>query len=74
MDCEQPAAALVEHPLGTIKDRHGYGGLLCRGLSLAGAEMGLSAWADNFTRVINLVGTQGLLGAIRVRRMAAQGY
>jgi hypothetical protein len=35
--------------------------------------MGLSAWAYNFTRVINLVGTQGLLVAIRVRRMAAQG-
>jgi hypothetical protein len=36
--------------------------------------MGRSAWADNFTRVINLVGIQRLLGAIRVRRMAAQGY
>ena len=73
-DAMRQRAALVEHPFGTIKDRHGYGGLLCRGLSLAGTEMGLSAWADNFTRVINLVGTQGLLGAIRVRRMAAQGY
>ena len=73
-DAMRQRAALLEHPFGTIKDRHGYGGLLCRGLSLAGAEMGLSAWADNFTRVINLVGTQGLLGAIRVRRMAAQGY
>ena len=50
---------IVEHPFGTIKDRHGYGGLLCRGLSLAGAEMGLSAWAYNFTRVINLVGAGG---------------
>ena len=73
-DAMRQRAALVEHPFGTLKDRHGYGGLLCRGLSLAGAEMGLSAWAYNFTRVINLVGTQGLLGAIRVRRMAAQGY
>jgi hypothetical protein len=42
-DAMRQRAALVEHPFGTIKDRHGYGGLLCRGLSLAGAEMGLSA-------------------------------
>lgn len=64
-------AGLVEHPFGTIKDRHGRSGLLCRGLALAGAEMGLSAWAYNFTRVINLVGIDGLLGAIRAR-MAPQ--
>jgi hypothetical protein len=50
---------LVEHPFGTIKDRHGRSGLLCRGLALAGAEMGLSAWAYNFTRVLNLVGPDG---------------
>jgi transposase len=60
-------AGLVEHPFGTIKDRHGHGGLLCRGLALAGAEMGMSAWAYNFTRVINLVGIDALLGAIRAR-------
>lgn len=64
--------SLVEHPFGTIKDRHGHGGLLCRGLALAGAEMGLSAWAYNFTRAINLIGVLGLLDAIRVRRMAAR--
>lgn len=60
-------AGLVEHPIGTIKDRHGHGGLLCRGLALARAEMGFSAWAYNFTRVLNLVGLDGLLGAIRSR-------
>jgi transposase len=65
-------AGLVEHPFGTIKDRHGCGGLLCRGLALAGAEMGLSAWAYNFTRVIHLVGVDVLLEAIRAR-MAPQG-
>ena len=32
-DAMRQRAALVEHPLGTIKDRHGYGGLLCRGYS-----------------------------------------
>ncbi len=60
-------ASLVEHPFSTIKDRHGYTGLLCRGIKLAGAEMNLSAWAYNFTRVVNLVGLDMLLGAIRVR-------
>ena len=70
-------AGLVEHPFGTIKDRHGHGGLLCRGLALAGAEMGLSGWAYNFTRVVNLIGAEALLEAIRARmavRMAAPVY
>jgi transposase len=60
-------ASLVEHPFSTIKDRHGYTGLLCRGIELATAEMNLSAWAYNFTRVVNLVGLDVLLGAIRGR-------
>jgi len=60
-------ASLVEHPFSTIKDRHGYTGLLCRGIKLAAAEMGLSAWAYNFTRVINLVGLDALLEAIQDR-------
>jgi transposase len=63
-------AGLVEHPFGTIKDRHGHGGFLCRGLALAGAEMGLSGWAYNFTRTINLVGVEALLEAIRARMIA----
>ena len=60
-------ATLVEHPFGTIKTRHGHGGLLCRGLALADAEMGLSAWAYNFSRVVSLVGVHALLGVIRGR-------
>jgi hypothetical protein len=59
-------ASLVEHPFSTIKDRHGYTGLLCKGIKHASAEMNLSAWAYNFTRVVNLVGLDVLLGAIRV--------
>jgi len=57
-------SSLVEHPFATIKDRHGRGGLLCKGIKLAAAEMNLSGWAYNFTRVINLVGLEALLGAI----------
>lgn len=66
-------ASLVEHPFSTIKDRHGYTGLLCRGIKLAAAEMGLSAWAYNFTRVVNLVGLDVLLGAIRGRNAPQLG-
>jgi len=66
-------AGLVEHPFSTIKDRHGFTGLLCRGIKLAGAEMGLSGWAYNFTRAINLVGIDALLGAIRLRTAAQPG-
>ena len=60
-------ASLAEHPFATIKDRHGFTGFLCRGIDLAAAEMGLSAWAYNFTRVTNLVGIDILLEAIRQR-------
>lgn len=72
-DAMRQRASLVEHPFGTIKDRHGRGGLLCRGLALAGAEMGLSAWAYNFTRVINLIGASDLLDWIQARQTPPQG-
>jgi transposase len=55
------------HLIATIKGRHGYTGLLCREIKFAAAEMNLSAWAYNFTRVVNLVRLDMLLGAIRVR-------
>jgi len=58
-------ASLAEHPFATIKERHGYGGLLCRGIKLAAAEMSLSAWAYNFTRVLNVVGIGQLLQVLR---------
>ena len=35
--------------------------------------MGLSAWAYNFTRVINLVGIDTLLGVIRLRTAPQPG-
>jgi hypothetical protein len=60
-------ASLVEHPFSTIKDRHGYTGLLCKGIQQASADMNLSAWAFNFTRVVNLVGLDVLLQAIGLR-------
>jgi transposase len=67
-------AALVEHPFGTIKHRNGYGGgLLCRGLALAGAEMSLSGWAYNFTRVIGLVDFENFMAALRTPRAPHPG-
>lgn len=60
--------AIAEHPFGTIKDRAGRHELLCKGLELADAEMGLSFWAYNFTRVINIMGAEKLIEAIRNRK------
>ena len=58
-------ASIVEHPFGTIKDRAGRHELLCKGLELANAEMGLSFWAYNFTRAINIMGAEKLMEAIQ---------
>ena len=57
--------ALVEHPFGTVKNRNGRSDLLCRGLEMAKVEMRLSFWAYNLTRVINILGTVGLMEAIK---------
>lgn len=56
---------IAEHPFGTIKDRAGRHELLCKGLGLAKAEMGLSFWAYNFTRAINVLGVERLIEAAR---------
>ena len=58
--------ALVEHPFGTVKSRNGRSDHLCRGIELAGVEMRLSFWAYNFTRVINLLGSSGLIAAMQM--------
>ena len=60
--------ATAEHPFGTIKDRHGRHDLLCTGKELAEAETGMSFWAYNFTRAINIKGVRVLIEAIRSRK------
>ncbi len=59
--------ALAEHPFGTFKDRNGRADLLCKGLELAGAETSLGFWGYNFTRVIRILGVEGLVEALRAR-------
>ena len=56
---------IVEHPYGTVKRWHGAGYLLTKGKVKAAAEIGLSFLAYNFRRVINLLGTDGLIEIIR---------
>ena len=55
---------VVEHPYGTVKRWHGAGYLLTKGKQKAAAEMGLSFFAYNFRRVVNLLGVNGLMEMI----------
>ena len=56
---------IVEHPFGTVKRWHGASYLLTKGKVKAAAETGLSFLAYNFRRVINILGTEGLIEVIR---------
>lgn len=56
---------IVEHPYGTVKRWHGASYLLTKGKVKVAAETGLSFLAYNFRRVINLLGTNGLIEMIR---------
>ena len=55
---------VVEHPYGTVKRWHGAGYLLTKEKQKAAAEMGLSFFAYNFRRVVNLLGVNGLMEMI----------
>ncbi len=52
---------IVEYPYGTVKRWHGAGYLLTKGKVKVAAEMGLSFLTYNFRRVINILGTQGIM-------------
>ena len=60
----------VEHPFGTIKHAMNQGHFLMKGLRQVRAEFSLSALAYNLLRVINIVGVQKLVEALR-RRLRA---
>jgi len=55
----------VEHPFGTIKARMGATHFLMKTLPRVAAEMALHVLAYNLTRVMNILGTQPLLAAMR---------
>jgi len=55
----------VEHPFGTIKARMGAIHFLMRTLPRVAAEMALHVLAYNLTRVMNIIGVQPLIAAMR---------
>ena len=55
----------VEHPFGTIKARMGATHLLMKTLPRVATEMALHVLAYNLTRVINILGVQPLITALR---------
>jgi hypothetical protein len=55
----------VEHPFGTIKARMGATHSLMKTLPRVASEMALHLLAYNLTRVMNIMGIQSLLAAIR---------
>ena len=55
----------VEHPFGTIKARMGATHFLMKTLPRVASEMALHVLAYNLTRVMNIMGVQPLLAAVR---------
>ena len=55
----------VEHPLGTIKARTGATHFLMKTLPRVASEMAVHVLAYNLTRVMNIIGIQPLMAAIR---------
>ena len=55
----------AEHPFGTLKMRMGATHFLMKRLSKVAAEMALHVLAYNLTRVMNIIGIQPLMAAIR---------
>ena len=52
-------------PFGTIKARMGATHFLMKTLPRVASEMALHVLADNLTRVMNIMGTQPLMAAMR---------
>jgi Transposase DDE domain len=57
----------VEHPFGTIKARMGATHFLMKTLPRVASEMALHVLAYNLTRVMNIMGIQPLMAAIRAK-------
>jgi hypothetical protein len=61
-DIMRQRGALVEHPFGTLKRRAGWDHFLMRGLEKSTGEFSLMVLGYNFTRVLNILGIDGLRG------------
>jgi hypothetical protein len=55
----------VEHPFGTLKMRMGATHFLMKTLPKVATEIALHVLAYNLTRVMNIIGVQPLLAAMR---------
>jgi transposase len=56
---------VVEHPFGTLKMRMGATHFLCKTLPKVATEMALCVLGYNLTRVINIVGVEKMMDAMR---------
>src|SRR5947208_1274317 len=63
----------VEHPFGTLKMRMGATHFLMKRLPKVATEMALHVLAYNLTRVMNIIGVQRLLAAMRACLGSRQG-
>jgi transposase len=61
-------AGLAEHPFGTLKCRAGYRHFLVRGFDKVRGEWSLMALCYNLTRVLSIVGLDGLTDVLARRR------
>jgi Transposase DDE domain len=57
----------VEHPFGTIKARMGATHFLMKTLPRVASEMALHVLAYNLTRMMNIIGVQPLMAAMRAQ-------
>ena len=63
--------SIVEHPYGTMKWRWDGGYFLLKGLTKVKGEFSLMTLAYNLRRVLNLLGVECLLEALRTGEMPA---
>ena len=64
-DAMRTRREIVEHPFGTLKMRMGATHFLCKTLPKVATEMALCVLGYNLTRVINIVGVERMMEAVR---------
>ncbi len=64
-DAMRTRREVVEHPFGTLKMRMGATHFLCKTLPKVATEMALAVLGYNLTRVINIVGVEKMMEAVK---------